>query len=93
MEEDPPVPVWPSDGSRQSQHLNTNFSNDPDPEPPSEAAPEFLTCGNGEIISVSCFQPVSRDIILLANVHIVIVMVLPVVVCGCERWAIKKAEH
>ena len=78
---------------RQSQHLNTNFSKDPDPEPPSEAAPEFPTCGNGEIISVSCFQPVSRDITLLANVHIVIVMVLPVVMYGCESWAIKKAEH
>ena len=33
----------------------------------------------------------SRDITLLANVHIVKAMVFPVVVY--ESWAIKKAEH
>ena len=34
----------------------------------------------------------SRDITLLAKVHIVKAMILPVVVYGCERWAKKKAE-
>ena len=34
----------------------------------------------------------SRDIILLTKVHIVKAMVFPVVVYGCESWAIKKAE-
>ena len=34
----------------------------------------------------------SRDIILLTKVHLV-EMVFPVVVCGCESWTIKKAEH
>ena len=33
-----------------------------------------------------------RDITLLTNVHIVKAMVLPVVMYGCESWAIKKAE-
>ena len=35
----------------------------------------------------------SRDISLLTKVHIVKVMVLLVVMYGCERWAIKTAEH
>ena len=35
----------------------------------------------------------SRDIILLAKVHIVKGMVFIVVMCGCESWTIKKAEY
>ena len=35
----------------------------------------------------------SRDIILLAKVHVVKAMVFPVVMYGCERWTIKKSEH
>ena len=34
----------------------------------------------------------SRDITLLTKVHLVKSMVFPVVMCGCESWAIKKAE-
>ena len=35
----------------------------------------------------------SRDIILSTKVHLVKAMVFPVVMCGCETWTIKKAEH
>ena len=35
----------------------------------------------------------SRDITLVSKVHIVKAMVFPVVVCRCESWTIKKAEH
>ena len=35
----------------------------------------------------------SRDINLSTKVHLVKVMVFPVVIYGCESWAIKKAEH
>ena len=35
----------------------------------------------------------SRDIILPTKVHLVKVMAFPVVMCGCESWTIKKAEH
>ena len=35
----------------------------------------------------------SRDITLPTNVHIVKAMVFPVVMYGCERWTIKKAER
>ena len=34
----------------------------------------------------------SRDITLLAKVHLVKAMVFPVVMYGCESWSIKKAE-
>ena len=34
----------------------------------------------------------SRDIILLTKVHLVKTMVFPVVMYGCERWTIRKAE-
>ena len=34
----------------------------------------------------------SRDITLLAKVHLVKAMVFPVVKCGCESWTIKKVE-
>ena len=35
----------------------------------------------------------SRDIILPTKVCIVKSMVFPVIMYGCERWTIKKAEH
>ena len=34
-----------------------------------------------------------RHINLPTKVQIVKAMVFPVVMCGCESWAIKKAEH
>ena len=34
----------------------------------------------------------SRDITLLANVHLVKAMVFPVVMYGCESWTLKKSE-
>ena len=34
----------------------------------------------------------SRDMTLPAEVHLVKAMVFPVVMYGCERWTIKKAE-
>ena len=35
----------------------------------------------------------SRDITLPTKVYLVKAMVFPVVMYGCESWAIKKAEH
>ena len=35
----------------------------------------------------------SRDITLPTNIHLVKAMFSPVVMYGCESWAIKKAEH
>ena len=35
----------------------------------------------------------SRDITLLAKVHVVKAMAFPVVMYGCESWTIKKVEE
>ena len=35
----------------------------------------------------------SRDITLPTKVHLVKATVFPVVMCGCESWTRKKAEH
>ena len=35
----------------------------------------------------------SRDITLQTKVRLVKGMVFPVVMCGCESWTVKKAEH
>jgi len=35
----------------------------------------------------------SRDITLPTKVHLVNAMVFPVVMCGCESWTVKEAEH
>ena len=35
----------------------------------------------------------STDITLSTKVHIVNAMTFPVIMYGCESWAIKKAEH
>ena len=35
----------------------------------------------------------SRDITLPTKVCLVKAMVFPVVMCGCESWPVKKAEH
>ena len=35
----------------------------------------------------------SRDITLQTKVHLIKAMVFPVVMYGCERWTVKKAEH
>ena len=35
----------------------------------------------------------SRDITLTKEVCLVKAMIFPGVMCGCERWTVKKAEH
>ena len=35
----------------------------------------------------------SKDITLLTKVCIVKAMVFPIVIYGCDSWAIKKAKH
>ena len=34
-----------------------------------------------------------RDIVLPTKVHLVKAVIFPVVMYGCERWTIKKAEY
>ena len=35
----------------------------------------------------------SRDITLPTKVHLIKAIIFPVVMYGCESWAVKKAEH
>ena len=35
----------------------------------------------------------SRDITLSTKVRLLKAMVFPVVMCGCDSWTVKKAEH
>ena len=39
------------------------------------------------------YSILSIDITLRTKVNLVKAMVFPVVMCGCESWTIKKAEH
>ena len=52
----------------------------------------FLLLGRNAMTNLDTILN-SRDITLLIKVHIVKIMVSPVVMYGCESWAIKKAEH
>ena len=45
-----------------------------------------------KVISLQLKKKKSRDFTLPTKVHLVKVMVLPVVMYGCESWTIKKAE-
>ena len=51
-----------------------------------------LHLGRKSMINVDSMLK-SRDITLLTKVHIFKYMIFPVVMCGCESWTIKKAEH
>ena len=52
----------------------------------------YLLLGRKAMINLDSILKLSRDIILLTEVHIVKVMVFPIVMYGCESWTIKKAE-
>ena len=45
------------------------------------------------LLSSCCLCLKNRDITLMTKVHLLKAMVLSVVMYGCERWTIKKAEH
>ena len=52
----------------------------------------MLTLGRKVMINLdSIFK--SRDITLPTKVRLVKAMVFPAVMCGCESWSVKKAEH
>ena len=51
-----------------------------------------LLLGRKVMTNLDCILK-SRDITLSTKIHLVKAMVFPVVMYGCERWTIKKAEH
>ena len=52
----------------------------------------MLTIGGKVMIKLDSILK-SRDITLPAKVRLVTAMVFAVVMCGCESWTVKKAEH
>ena len=57
----------------------------------SQEIKRFLLLGRKVMTNLSILK--SRDITLPTKVHLAKAMVFPVVIYGCERWTIKKAEH
>ena len=53
---------------------------------------EHLLLGRKAMTSLDSILK-SCGITLSTKVHLVKAMVFPVVMCGCESWTIKKAEH
>ena len=51
-----------------------------------------LLLGRKVMTNLDCIFK-SRDITLSTEVCLVNIMVFPVVMCGCESWTMKKAEH
>ena len=51
------------------------------------------TGGPGGLLSMGSHRVGHRDITLLTKVRLVKAMAFPVVMCGSESWAIKKAER
>ena len=47
----------------------------------------------GRKVVTNLYSILSIDITLRTKVNLVKAMVFPVVMCGCESWTIKKAEH
>ena len=60
-------------------------------EPPKFTAMSHLLLGRKVMTSLDSILK-SRGITLPTKVHLVKAMVFPVVMYGCERWTVKKAE-
>ena len=58
----------------------------------SHQSKRHLLCGRKVMTNLDSVLK-SRDITLSTKIHLVKAMVFPVVMYGCERWTIKKAEH
>ena len=68
-----------------------------DDSPPGSPVPGILQARTLEWVAIS-FSNLdsilkSRDVTLLTKVRLVKAMVFPVVMYGCERWTVKKAER
>ena len=89
-----PITSWQIDGETMEtvRHfilLGSNITVDGDC---SHEIKRHLLLGRKAMTNVSSVLG-SRDVTLLTKVHIVIAMVFPVVMYGCESWMVKKAEH
>ena len=90
-----PITSWQIDGETKKTVENRLFSLGSKITVDSNCSHEVkrhLILGRKAMTNLECILK-SRDITLLTKVCIVKVMVFPVVVYGCESWAMKKAEN
>ena len=88
-----PITSWQIDGETVETvidfiFLGSNITADGDC---SHESKRHLLLGRKAMINLDSIVK-SRDITLLTKVRLVITMVFPVVMYGCESWTIKKAE-
>ena len=86
-----PITSWEIDGETVSDFtfLGSKITADGDG---SHEIKRRLLLGRKAMINLdSIFK--SRDITLPTKVRLVKATVFPVVMCGCESWTVKKAEH
>ena len=86
-----PITSWKIDGETVSDFIlgGSNITADGDC---SHEIKRHLLLGRKVMTDLDSILK-SRDITLPTKVHLVKAMVFPVVMCGCESWTIKKAEH
>ena len=88
-----PITSWPKDGETMDSDrlifLGSKITADIDC---SHEIKRHLLLGTKTVTNLDRILK-SRDISLPTKVHLVKGMVIPVVMYGCESWAIKKAEH
>ena len=85
-----PITSWEIDGETVAVFifLGSNITADGDN---SQEIKRCMLFGRKAVTNLGSILK-SRDITLLTKVHLVKAMVFPVVMYGCESWAIKKAE-
>ena len=89
-----PITSWQIDGKTMGTATDTIFLDSKitaDGDRSSEIKRCLLFGRKAMTILDSIFK--SRDTALPTKICIVKAMVFPVVMCGCESWTIKKAEH
>ena len=86
-----PITSWEIDGETVADFIFLGFKITADGECSHEIKRRLLLGRKVKTNLDSIFK--SRDITLPTKVCLYKVIVFPVVLCGCESWAIKKAEH
>ena len=85
-----PITSWQIDGETVTDFIFLGSSITADGDCSHEIKRHWLL-GRKAVINLDSIVK-SRDITLLTKVCLVITMVFPVVMYGCESWTIKKAE-
>ena len=86
-----PITSWQTDGKTVADFIFWGFKITADGDYSHEIK-RHLLLGRKVMTNLDSILK-SRDITLPTKVHLVKAMVIPVIMYGCESWAVKKAEH